>query len=106
MKVAQLKTDLRASGEELVALKHEREKDAYTFGELQGHLAEKIKELGAAKDSNADLELKLTTLTKTLDGVREQEVALKKEIKADKALQESIAATQNTFREGVEHWTE
>src|SRR3954467_7522823 len=105
-KVAQLEADLKASGEALAALKHEREKDAYTFGELQGRLAEKIKELAAAKDSNADLELKLAALTKTLDGAREQEAALKKEIKADKALLESIAATQNTFRENVEQWTE
>ena len=43
-KVAQLEADLKASGEEL----------------------------SAAKDSNAYLELKLTTLTKTLDGPKEQ----------------------------------
>ena len=50
--------------------------------------------------------MKLTTLTKTLDGAKEREVALKEEIKADKALLESVAATQNAFRETVEHWTE
>ena len=94
------------SGEELAALKREREKDAYTHGELQGRLAERSKELSAAKDSNADLELKLTTLTKTLDGAREQEVALKEKIKADEALLASAAAAQNAFRENVEHWTE
>src|SRR3954468_18519745 len=105
-KEAQLEADLKASGEELAALKHEREKDAYSHSELQVRLAEKGKELSASKDSNADLELKLTTLTKTLDGAREQEVALKEEIKADKALLESAAAAQNTFRETVEHWTE
>ena len=33
------------SGEELAALKREREKDAYTHGELQGRLAERSKEL-------------------------------------------------------------
>ena len=74
--------------------------------QLEADLAEKGKELSAAKDSNADLELKLTTLTKTLDGAKEQETALKEEIKADKALLESVAATQNAFRENVEHWTE
>src|SRR3954469_19692198 len=105
-KVAQLEADLKASGEELAALKRERGKDAYSHSELQAGLAEKGKELSAAKDSNVDLELKLTTLTKTLDGAREQEVALKEEIKADKALLESAAAAQNTFRETVEHWTE
>ena len=68
MKVAQLEADLKASGEELAALKHEREKDAYAHGELQGRLAERSKELSAAKDSNTNLELKLTTLTETLDG--------------------------------------
>ena len=50
--------------------------------------------------------MKLTTLTKTLDGTREQEVALKEEIKADKALLASVVAAQNAFRENVEHWTE
>ena len=86
-------------------LKREREKDAYSHGELQGRLVERSKELSAAKDSNADLELKPTTLTKTLDGAREQEAALKEEIKADKALLASVAAAQNAFRENVEHWT-
>ena len=62
MKVAQLEADLKVSGKELTVLKREREKDAYTHGELQGRLAKRIKELSAAKDSNADLELKLTTL--------------------------------------------
>ena len=50
--------------------------------------------------------MKLTALTKTLDGAREQEVALKEEIKANKALLASAAAAQNAFRENVEHWTE
>ena len=63
MKVAQLEADLWASSEELAALKREREKDAAAHGELQGLLAERSKELSAAKDSNADLKLKLTTLT-------------------------------------------
>ena len=101
--MAQLEAYLKASGEELAALKREREKDAYTLGELQGRLVEKGKELSAAKDSNTDLELKLATLTKTLDGAREQEAAFKKQIKADEALLASAAATQNTFRENVEH---
>ena len=85
-KVAQLEADLKVSSEELAALKREREKDAYTHGELQGRLTERSKELSAAKDSNADHELKLTTLTKTLDGARELEVALKEKIKTDEAL--------------------
>ena len=71
--------------------------------QLEADLAEKGKELSAAKVSNVDLELKLTTLTKTLDGTKEQEAALKEEIRADKALLESAAATQNAFRETVEH---
>ena len=69
-------------------------------------LAERSKELSAAKDSNADLELKLATLTQTLDGAKEREVALKEEIKANEALLTRAAETQNTFRENVEHWTE
>ena len=104
--MAQLEADLKASGEELAALKREREKDAAAHGELQGRLAERSKELSTAKDSNADLELKLVTLTKTLDGAREQEVALKEKIKADEALLASAAAAQDAFRETVEHWTE
>ena len=50
--------------------------------------------------------MKLTALTKTLDGAKKQEAALREEIKADKALLESVATTQNAFRENVEHWTE
>ena len=105
-KVAQLEAGLRASGEELTALKREREKDAAAHGELQGLLAERSKELSAAKDSNADLKLKLATLTQTLDGDREREVALSEKIKADKALLASAAAAHDAFRETVEHWTE
>ena len=47
-KVAQLEADPRASGEELTALKREREKDAAAHGELQGLLAERGKEIGRA----------------------------------------------------------
>ena len=90
-KVAQREANLKTSGEELAALKHEREKDAAAHGELQGLLAERSKELSTAKDSNADLELKLATLTQTLDAAREREVTLSEKIKADKALLASIA---------------
>ena len=69
--MAQLEADLKVGGEELAALKLEREKDALAHSELQGRLAERGKELSAAKDSNADLELKLATLTQTLDVTRE-----------------------------------
>ena len=106
MKVAQLEAGLKESGEELATLKREREKDALTLGELQGLLAERSKELSTAKDSNADLELKLATLTQMLDGAREQEAALAEKVKADEALLASAAAAQNTFRENVERWTE
>ena len=50
--------------------------------------------------------MKLATLTQTLDGAREREVALSEKIKADEALLVSAAASQNAFRETVEHWTE
>ena len=105
-KVAQLEANLKTSGEELAALKHEREKDAAAHGELQGLLAERGKELSAIKDSNADLELKLATLTQTVDAAKEREVTLSEKIKTDEALLASIAVTQNSFRETVEHWTE
>ena len=104
--MAQLEADLKASGEELAALKREREKDAAAHGELQGRLAERSKELSAAKDSNTDLELKLVTLTQTLDDTREREVALTEKIKADEALMVSATAAQDAFRETVEHWIE
>ena len=105
-KVAQLEADIGKSGEELAALKREREKDAAAHGELQGLLAERGKELSAAKDSNADLELKLATLMQTLEAAKEREKTLSEKVKADKALLESIAVTQNSFRDTVEHWTE
>ena len=88
-----MEASLKTSGEDLAVLKREREKDAAAHGELQGLLAERNKELGAAKDSNADLELKLATLTQTLDAAKEREVALSEKIKADEALLASIAVT-------------
>ena len=91
--MAQVEANIKKSGEELVALKREREKDAAAHGELQGLLAERNKELSAAKDSNADLELKLATLTQTLDAAKEREVTLSEKIKADEALLASIAIT-------------
>ena len=66
MKVTQLEADIKGKSEELAALQREREKDAHAHGDLQVQLAEKIKELNAAKDSSADLKLKLATLTETL----------------------------------------
>ena len=42
-KMAQLEADLKASGEEIVVLKREREKDAAAHGELQGRLAKRSK---------------------------------------------------------------
>ena len=100
-KVAQLETDLKVGGEELAALKLEREKDALAHGELQGRLAEKGKELTAAKDSNVDLTLKLATLTETLDSARKREADLKKDIKANEALLARAAETQNLLRDTV-----
>ena len=50
--------------------------------------------------------MKLATLTQTLDAAKEREVILSEKIKADEALLASIAVTQNSFREMVEHWTE
>lgn len=72
----------------------------------QGLLAERNKELSTAKDSNADLELKLATLTQTLDGAKEREVTLSEKVKADEALLANATAAHDAFRETVEHWTE
>ena len=49
VKVAQLEADLKVGGEELAALKLEREKDALAHGELQGQLSKKGKELRAPR---------------------------------------------------------
>ena len=57
------------------------------------------KELSAAKDSNADLTLKLATLTETLDSAKKREVDLEKDIKANEALLARAAETQNLLRE-------
>ena len=75
--MVQLEAGLKASGDELAALKLEREKDANSYSELQALFAEKGKELDAAKNSNADLEVKLAALTRSLDGTKEQETALR-----------------------------
>ena len=106
VRVAQLEADLKAGGEELAALKQEREKDALAHGDLQVQLAEKGKELSAAKDSNTDLELKLSTLTETLDAAKKREVDLKKDIKANEALLTKATETQNLLRDTVALWTE
>lgn len=106
VKVTQLEADLKMKNEELAALQREREKDALAHGKLQGRLLERGKELSAAKDSNADLELKLATLTKTLDGAKKREEDLKEEIKANEVLLTRAAETQNTFKDTVELWTE
>src|SRR3954471_11001707 len=105
-RVAQLVSDLKASGEELAALKQEREKGAHTLGELQGRFAEKIQELDASKDSKADLELKLDTLAKALESAKGQEASLRKEVAGNEELLKRAAVTQNTFQETVERWTE
>ena len=49
--------------------------------------------------------MKLATLMQTLEAAKERENTLSKKVKADKALLESIAVTQNSFRDSVEHWT-
>src|SRR3954466_7063739 len=105
-KVAQLDTDLKACGEELAALKQEREKGAHTLGELQGRFVEKIQELDAAKDSKADLELKLDTLAKALESAKGQEATLRKEVAGNEELLKRAAVTQNAFQETVERSTE
>ena len=102
VKMTQLEADLKGKDEELAVLQREREKDALAHGDLQVQLADKGKELSVAKDSNADLELKLATLTETLGSTKKREEDLKKEIKANEELLTRAAETQNTFRATVE----
>lgn len=106
IKVAKLEADLEANGKELSALKLEREKALYSLSEMQVTIAEKGKQLSAANDSIKDLTLKLTTLTETLEGARKRELALEKEVQDEKALLQSAATAQNTFRNNVTLWTE
>lgn len=105
VKMMQLEADLKGKDEELAALQRECEKDALAHGDLQVQLADKGKELNAAKDSNANLELKLAMLTETLDGAKKREEDLKQELKSNEELLTRAAETQNTFRAKVELWT-
>ena len=104
--MAQLEMSLKMSEERVAALNLAREKDAHTHSELQVRLSDKGQELTAAKDSITDLELKLSTLTESLDGVRNHETKLKEDLRAERALLYSAAVTQNNFRQTVEQWTE
>ena len=70
---------MKASEDRVAALNVAREKDAHTNSELQVRLSEKGKDLAVAKDSIADLELKLSTLTTTLDGAGKRETDLKEQ---------------------------
>ena len=106
IKVARLEANLEANGKELSALKLDREKALYSLSEMQVTIAEKGKQLSAANDSIKDLTLKLTTLTETLEGARKRELALEKEIQDERALLQSTATAQNTFRSNVTLWTE
>ena len=87
--MAQLEVHLNMSEEKVAALVSEREKDAHSHSELQVRLSDKGKELAVAKDSIADLELKLSTLTAALDGARERETKLKEDLRAERALLDS-----------------
>ena len=101
-RVAQLEINLRTSEEKVAALTLEREKDAHSHSELQVRLSDKGKELAIAKDSVADLELKLSTLTESLDSARNWETKLKEDLRVERALLDSAALTQNNFRQTVE----
>ena len=92
-KVTQLEADATRKNEELAALQRDREKDARAHGDLQVQLSEKIKELNAAKDSSADLELKLATLTETLDAAKKREDILRKDLKGNEELLARAAET-------------
>ena len=63
------------------------------MAQLEADIGKSGKELSAAKDSKADLELKLATLTQTLEAAKEREKTLSEKVKADKALLKSIAVT-------------
>ncbi|KAM3349135.1 hypothetical protein ACQJBY_022336 [Aegilops geniculata] len=106
VRVAKLEAALKTSGEELLTLKEEREKGIHSLAELQVAMADKREELNVANNSIGDLNLKLATLTQTLDDTRKREQELLKEIHDERALLESAATTQNTFRDNVMHWTE
>ena len=101
-----METNLKASEDRVAALNVAREKDAHTNSELQVRLSEKGKELTDARDSIPDLELKVSTLTDSLDAARDRETKLKDDLRAERALLDSAASSQNNFQQTMEQWTE
>jgi hypothetical protein len=103
--VEKLEAELEKHRKEVSTLKSDRDKTVYTLVELQVTISDKTKLLSEANDSIADLKLKLTTLEESLKGSRAREKTLAKDLKDEKLLLASAAATHNDFVEGVNLWT-
>jgi hypothetical protein len=76
------------------------------LAELQTTISDKTQQISATNDSIADLKLKLTTLEESLEGSRAREKTLAKDLKDEKLLLASAAATHNDYVDGVKIWTE
>jgi hypothetical protein len=103
--VEKLEAELEKHRKEVSTLKSDRDKTVHILAELQVAISDKTKLLSEANDSIADLKLKLTTLEESLNGSRAREKTLDKDLKNEKLLLESTAATHNDYVEGVSLWT-
>jgi hypothetical protein len=105
-RVKRLEADLVDHCKELSSLKADREKTLYSLAEMQTTISDKTKKPTSANESIADLNLKLTTLEKSLEDGKAREKALIKDLRNEKDLLKSAAATYNDFEKGVKIWTE
>ena len=101
-----LEAKLEKHREEVSTLKSDRDKTIDTLAGLQVTISDKTKLLSKANVSIADQKLKLSTLEETLEGSRACERILAKDLKDEKLLLESAAATHNDYVAGVGIWIE
>lgn len=94
-----LEEELFVSNKEVLTLKEYREKTAHALAELQTSISTKNQELTKANDIIADHKLKLTTLEKTLEGAKERERILSKDLQIEKDFLESAANTFNAYKD-------
>jgi len=105
-KVKKLEADLEDHGKKISMLETKRDKALHSLMETQVAASEKTQQLTFAKESIADLELKLTTLKETLETARGRERTLIKDLQNEQELLKSAAAAHNDHVSGVQIWTE
>ena len=104
--MAKLEADLKDNSEKLSTIKSESEKTLYTLSEMQVTLSEKNQQISAANNSIEDLQLKMTTLTETIEGFRAREETLTTELQNAKKLVDDAGASFNELKNSVELWAE